>query len=63
MTVRIRIVADSTEEADAIQAAISTVLDPMRNGFGIRRYLEVRSPRARTVRARATRTDRPELER
>ncbi|WP_010696068.1 hypothetical protein [Saccharopolyspora spinosa] len=35
---------------------------PMRNGFGVRRYLEVQLPQARTVQARATRVDRPELE-
>ncbi|MGW1678471.1 hypothetical protein [Saccharopolyspora sp. NPDC002376] len=71
MTARIRIMADSPEEAAAIQTAIGTVLDlaggdrdyPMRNGFGVRRYLEVRLPQARPVRARATRVDRPELER
>ncbi|WP_187764664.1 hypothetical protein [Saccharopolyspora spinosa] len=62
--------ADSSEEADAVQAAIVTVLEvaggdrdyPMRNGFGVRRYLEVQLPQARTVQARATRVDRPELE-
>ncbi|WP_101376868.1 hypothetical protein [Saccharopolyspora spinosa] len=62
--------AGSSEEADAVQAAIVTVLEvgggdrdyPMRNGFGVRCYLEVRLPQARTVQARATRVDRPELE-
>ncbi|MEV0085283.1 hypothetical protein [Saccharopolyspora sp. NPDC050642] len=71
MTARIRIMADSSAEAEAIQAALETVLDvaggerdyPMRNGFGVRRYLEVRLPQAGTVRARATRIDRPELKR
>ncbi|MEU5847610.1 hypothetical protein [Saccharopolyspora shandongensis] len=63
--------ADSPEEAAEIQAALAAVLDvaggkrdyPMRNGFGVRRYLEVRLPTTQTVRARATRADRPELER
>ncbi|SDY61960.1 hypothetical protein SAMN05216215_10316 [Saccharopolyspora shandongensis] len=52
----------SPEEAVAIQAALATVLDvvggdrdyPMRNGFGVRRYLEVRLPQERTVRATST---------
>lgn len=70
MTAKIRIMAESSEEAAEIRAAICSVLEvadngreyPNRNGFGVRRYLEARVPQGRTVRADATRVDRPELE-
>ncbi|WP_223839961.1 hypothetical protein [Saccharopolyspora pogona] len=71
MTGRVRIMAGSPEEAAAIQARLATVLNvaggdrdyPIRNGLGVRRYLEVRLPQERAIRATSTRADRPELER
>lgn len=71
MTAKIRIMADDVAELDAIQEVLAAAGLQLasgdrdyenRRGFGLRRYLEVRVPPDRVIRARATRADRPEIE-